>query len=182
VATVGTAESAPLLTRAATRARPNGLTIEVGVHPRFGFRLVRLHGELDGGTTSDLALVLSTVLGDGFVAAAIDLSTLEFMDLNGARLIGTASTLFRRRGGEVVLLSPRAAVGRMLRMIGLEHLIRDAGEYSSVLSGFAVAESVSLTTRISEPYDSPAAGARARAAQRTSLFVNAKRANAARLF
>jgi anti-anti-sigma factor len=104
---------------------------------------VRLRGELDSATSSDLALVLSGVLGDGF-AAVIDLADLSFLDLAGARLIGTASVLFRRRRGEVVLLSPHAGVARTLRMIGLEHLIHDGADYTSVLSGFAVAESISL--------------------------------------
>lgn len=130
------------LNAAARLKRPHGLLIEVRLHPRFGYRLIRLHGELDSATSSDLALVLSTALGDGFVAAVIDLARLDFLDLTGARLIGTASELFRRRDGEIVLLSPRSSVARTLRAIGVEHLIREAGEYTSVLSGFEVAEAV----------------------------------------
>lgn len=120
----------PRLSEDAGRRRaPSGLVIEVGAHPRLGFRLVCLRGELDCATSSDLALVLSGVLGDGFVAAVIDLAELSFLDLTGARLIGAASVLFRRRGGEIMILSPNARIARTLGLIGLEPLIHDSGDW-----------------------------------------------------
>lgn len=100
----------------------SGLSIEVGSHRATAFRLVRLHGELDCATTSDLAMVLSALLGEGVDTVVIDLAGLTFLDLAGARMLGTASVLFEKRGGEVVLLAPRAAARRVLQWVGLEHL------------------------------------------------------------
>jgi len=173
--------TAPSVDARAQQSRPGGLVIEVGVHQRFGFRLVRLRGELDGATASDLALVLSGVLGDGVLAAVIDLAGLDFLDLTGARLIGTVSTLLRMRGGEVVLLAPNSAVARPLRVIGLEHLIHDGGDYTNVLSGFSIAESISFGAAGAKPGPINDGGVRARVradARRQALIVRARRANA----
>lgn len=102
-----------------SEAANGALTIDLSLDLVTGTHRLGLHGELDQAATSDLALVLCTILGDRTNGTVIDLAALDFIDLAGARLLATASMVFGERGCEVALLGARPTVARVLRLIGV---------------------------------------------------------------
>ena len=97
--------------------------LDVVVVRERGAVLVRPEGDLDAATSPSLALVLATLLGDGCTAVVLDLVELMSLDVAGAWLIGEASSLFRDRGGEMVVRSPNGPVRRALHAADLAWLI-----------------------------------------------------------
>jgi anti-anti-sigma factor len=102
--------------------------LDVAVVRDQGSALVRPQGELDGATSSSLALVLARLLGDGCSAVVLDLADLASLDAAGAWLVGEASRLFGDRGGELVVRSPRRPVRLVLDVAGLSWLIESRPE------------------------------------------------------
>ena len=54
----------------------------------------------------------------------MDLSGVNFMDSSGLGLIMGRCALMQRMGGELILCRPTAAVLRMVRMAGMERLVK----------------------------------------------------------
>jgi anti-anti-sigma factor len=104
--------SFPSISAASSGSRPEWPTagFEVAVCRAQGFVAVRLRGSLDVGTSPRLALVLSSLLGDGCSSVGLDLAELEFLDRGSAWLIGEATRLFNEHGAELVVHSPCGSV------------------------------------------------------------------------
>ena len=54
----------------------------------------------------------------------LDLSELDFMDSSGLGLLMGRYALIKRMGGEMVLLSPTPAVLRIVRLAGMERMLK----------------------------------------------------------
>lgn len=83
---------------------------------------VALAGEVDRSNAGALGHALESVL-DGRDALLIDLSQLEFIDAAGLRTIHDTARRLHARGGDLVLLSPPAVVGRMLPILGVDDVM-----------------------------------------------------------
>ena len=79
--------------------------------------VIRVSGDLDAQTSSQLDDVITSQLERGFDEIVLDLSELEFVDSSGLR----SMVLARGPQGEgrVVLRSPSASVMRLLDITGL---------------------------------------------------------------
>ena len=54
----------------------------------------------------------------------LDVSAIDFMDSSGLGLLMGRYALLKRMGGELVLLSPTPAVLRIVRLAGMERMLR----------------------------------------------------------
>lgn len=98
--------------------RQGTAVFEVVVSRGAGSVLVCPHGDLDATTSPKLALILSSLLGDGCRSVVMDLAELEYVDAAGAWLIGEASRLFKDHGGQLVVRAPRTRVRRVIDSAG----------------------------------------------------------------
>ncbi len=92
-------------------------------HTDGGTVVLRLHGELDMAAAPRLVRALNAALDASPTAITLDLSGLTFVDSTG---IGVFVAGYRRATGigcPFVLRSPRLAVLRTLRLIGIDRLI-----------------------------------------------------------
>lgn len=78
-----------------------------------------LSGEVDCSNVTALAESLETA-ADGHSELRLDMSQLAFIDVSGLRALLEASLLLEERGGELVLLSPRAILRRMIALLGID--------------------------------------------------------------
>jgi anti-sigma B factor antagonist len=98
---------------------------------RFTFDVARsddearleLGGELDMAATLRLEPAVEQLLGEGVRRLVIDLGGLSFIDSTGFSLLVAVTEQARRAGAELVLLRPRADVGRALQMTGLDTVL-----------------------------------------------------------
>jgi anti-anti-sigma factor len=89
---------------------------------RSGPGAVVISGEVDAANVSALAHALESVV-DAQDALLMDLRELEFIDAAGLRAIHDMARRLHARGGELVLLSPPAVVGRMLPVLGVDDMM-----------------------------------------------------------
>lgn len=84
---------------------------------------LRLSGEVDVSNVPSLSSALrSTAVGRA--AVLLDLGALEFIDVAGMRAIHRTAQGLAARGGELMVLSPRPLVARMIAMMGMDGLVR----------------------------------------------------------
>lgn len=91
-----------------------------------GHTNVRLRGELDLSTASDLERVLETIPDRATTRVLVDLTDCEFIDSTGIALIIGAWRRIDRDGGgsgRLVLCSPNQQVRRLLKITGLDSSI-----------------------------------------------------------
>ncbi len=84
---------------------------------------VILSGEIDISTAPDLEQTASRLLAQGHPSLAIDLGGVTYLDSTG---IGTMLRLCRQcreRGGQLHILSASARIHRLMRMLGIDHLL-----------------------------------------------------------
>jgi anti-anti-sigma factor len=88
---------------------------------------VSLTGELDIGTVSELNGVLQSVIA-GERAIEIDLAGLSFIDSSGLRALLLARRAALRDGYELTVTEGTPAVERVLKMTGIDELLRSRRE------------------------------------------------------
>lgn len=96
---------------------------EVAISREQDFVVVRLRGHLNAGTSPTLALVLSSLLGEGCSSVVLDLAELELLDSGGAWLLDEAPRLFNQHDAELVVRSPRRSVQQVLDSARLSPLV-----------------------------------------------------------
>ena len=90
-----------------------------------GIATVKLKGEIDHHSASVLRREL-----DGLICRVrpktlrLDLSGVDFMDSSGLGLIMGRHALMQKSGGELVLFHPSPSVLRMVRLAGMERIIK----------------------------------------------------------
>lgn len=82
---------------------------------------IALVGEVDVSNRDVLHFVLQAATVDVTAAPfVVDLSSLEFLDVAGARTLLTATKSYREGGGRVLLREPKQMVSRVLELCGVE--------------------------------------------------------------
>lgn len=84
---------------------------------------LRLSGEVDISNVPSLSSALRSTAG-GRSALLLDLGALDFIDVAGMRAIQRTAQGLAARGGELMVLSPRPLVARMITMMGMDGLVR----------------------------------------------------------
>ena len=87
-----------------------------------GVVVLRLRGELDLATASELSEQLGRAERDGSVVV-VDLRGLEFMDSTGVALLANADRRARERGGRLVVVRGGRQVQRLLELTGLDRCL-----------------------------------------------------------
>lgn len=83
---------------------------------------LRLSGEIDVSNAPSLASALRITAG-GRAAVLLDLDALEFIDVAGMRAIQRIARELSSRGGELIVVSPRPLVNRMIAIMGMDTLV-----------------------------------------------------------
>jgi anti-sigma B factor antagonist len=89
--------------------------------PSADTAVVRVRGDLDAYTASDLRQQLFAALDSGFRRLVLDMSECAFVDSTGLGVIVVA--LKRVRGGALVIVSPSPELRRVLRIVGLDRVL-----------------------------------------------------------
>jgi anti-sigma B factor antagonist len=98
--------------------------LSVTVEQQVLWTIVRVTGELDYGTQSQLGDCLLTLIRQAEQPRiCVDVRGLEFCDSAGMACLVVAWKVARTRGGSLVLLRPRARLGRKLAAIGLAAML-----------------------------------------------------------
>jgi anti-anti-sigma factor len=84
---------------------------------------LRLSGEVDISNVPSLSSALRSTAG-GRSALLLDMGALDFIDVAGMRAIQRTAQGLAARGGELMVLSPRPLVARMITMMGMDGLVR----------------------------------------------------------
>jgi anti-anti-sigma factor len=105
-------------------------TLQASVAAGESGPLIVLSGEADVTNTPQLSAVLDGQLASGTRYLTVDVTGLSFADTSSIRTLLLAARTLRQRGGELVLLRPQQALGRMLEILGAEQMlaIRDETE------------------------------------------------------
>lgn len=95
--------------------------------PAAGGVLLRLQGELDTATATELRQALVDELEKGPAALTIDLAELSFIDSSGIGVLVGAGRRARDSGCSFVLQSPGRSVRKALQLTGVDRLM-DIGQ------------------------------------------------------
>ena len=82
-----------------------------------------LAGEADLTSVAQLSAALSAQMGDGIRKVTVDISGLRFADAASVRSLMLAARMLTERGGQLLLLHPRAHVARVLELLGADQVI-----------------------------------------------------------
>jgi anti-sigma B factor antagonist len=93
---------------------------EVTIEEHAGAVYARLRGELDISTAPRLEESLQRAEADGPALLVLDLSTLDFMDSTGLRMLISADSRAREAGRRLVLIQGNEMVQRVLRLTRLD--------------------------------------------------------------
>jgi len=98
--------------------------LSVTVEQQVLWTIVRVTRELDYGTQAQLGDCLLTLIRQAEQPRiCVDVRGLEFCDSAGIACLVVAWKVARTRGGSLVLLRPRARLGRKLAVIGLAAML-----------------------------------------------------------
>jgi anti-sigma B factor antagonist len=87
------------------------------------YTVVALVGEVDATNSDELHDLLDSVVRDRPPLLLVDASELGFMDSTGLRMLLRASRVLDQQGGVLGLVSPQAAVTRVLQLTRADQLI-----------------------------------------------------------
>ena len=85
--------------------------------------VVSLSGTLDAWSEPEVRATLKELLGEGKVRLVLDLGALHRIDSSGLSALLSVLKAARAAGGDVVLLSPSAAVASVLRLTRLDQIL-----------------------------------------------------------
>ncbi|MFS8197844.1 STAS domain-containing protein [Streptomyces sp. CWNU-52B] len=88
-------------------------------HPRNGFTVVEVRGEIDMATAGALGEHLDALTAGGAPQIVVDLRTVDFFDCSGLRVLCRADRRAREQGGTLHLLSDQPRIHRLLLACGL---------------------------------------------------------------
>jgi anti-sigma B factor antagonist len=85
----------------------------------LGAVVVRLEGELDAETTTEVRERLGDLILNGELTVVVDLQHITFIDSTALGVLVGALRRLRERGGDLVLSAPTTAVQRAIEVSGL---------------------------------------------------------------
>ncbi len=90
--------------------------------------MLKLDGEVDIYTAGKLREAVNDAVEEGQYRIAVDLAEMEFMDSSGLGVLIAALKRLKENEGELLLVSPRDQMRRILKLTGLDKIltIRDA--------------------------------------------------------
>lgn len=86
--------------------------------------VVRVAGEVDMATSSDLRSSLERLLDDGVNDIVVDLGDVSFMDSTGLGTLARAHFRASQTGGQIWLRSPQPNVVTALEFTGLDRVLK----------------------------------------------------------
>jgi anti-sigma B factor antagonist len=89
----------------------------IDVDARDGFEVVSVRGELDSGTSAQLAQELDRVVATG-TPVVVDLSALSFIDSGGLHAL-----MKPRPSARISVVCPPGNVSRVMSVVRLEHVL-----------------------------------------------------------
>ncbi|MGQ0678157.1 MAG: STAS domain-containing protein [Actinomycetota bacterium] len=105
--------------------------MEIGSSTVDDWTILKLDGEVDIYTAGKLRDAVNQTVEEGRFRLAFDLSDMEFMDSSGLGVLIAALKRVKEHEGELVLLSPRDQMRRILSLTGLDSILtirRSLGE------------------------------------------------------
>ena len=98
---------------------------QVTLRVEDGVMIAILRGEIDHHTALPVRRAIDEALCRHRPRLLrLDVSSIDFMDSSGLGLLMGRYALIKRMGGEMVLLSPTPAVLRIVRLAGMERMLR----------------------------------------------------------
>ena len=88
-----------------------------------GVAFVVLQGAVDSGKTGELGDTLRLLLDEGCDRIVLDLAELMYICSLGIGVLAKARGELKERQGQLVLLSPRADIHKLLTMLRLDRII-----------------------------------------------------------
>ncbi|MBQ9898951.1 MAG: STAS domain-containing protein [Ruminococcus sp.] len=99
--------------------------MKVDIKCENGRAVARLSGEIDHHTSKELRAQLDRyIITTQPSELTIDLRNITFMDSSGIGLIMGRSKLLRECGGRLEVHSPQPYIRRVLRLAGMERIVR----------------------------------------------------------
>ena len=87
--------------------------------------IVKITGELDHHSAASLREETDReILGGSYNGLILDLSGLDMMDSSGIGLIMGRSKLMKECGGRLEVLNPQPYIRRVLRLAGIERIVK----------------------------------------------------------
>ncbi len=96
--------------------------------------MVSLSGTIDAWSEPDVRSALKAVLEKGRSRIVLDLAAVKRIDSSGLSALLSVLKAARAAGGDVVLLSPSAAVASVLRLTRLDQILEAYDEEGAALS------------------------------------------------
>ena len=96
--------------------------------------MVSLSGTIDAWSEPDVRSALKAVLEKGRSRIVLDLAAVKRIDSSGLSALLSVLKAARAAGGNVVLLSPSAAVASVLRLTRLDQILEAYDEEGAALS------------------------------------------------
>jgi anti-anti-sigma factor len=96
--------------------------LDFQVHQDAGSTVLRVRGEIDLITASEVRSAVASVTGPG-THLVIDLTGVDFLDSTGLGSLVWARKRVRREGGDVLVTSPQPNVRRVLEISGVAELV-----------------------------------------------------------
>ena len=110
------------------------MEMNVTAMPRNGARVV-LVGRLDAAGAAKIDLPLSAAAGSNR-HLLVDMSAVTFVASIGIRTLVLGAKTIQRRGGKLLLLSPRPEVEQVLQTIGVTDLLPIVRDEAEVVAAF----------------------------------------------
>lgn len=110
------------------RSGEDTIDLEVSSSTVGDWTVLKLVGEVDIYTAGKLRDAVNETVEQGQYRIAVDLAEMEFMDSSGLGVLIAALKHLKEKDGELLLVSPRDQMRRILKLTGLDKIltIRDA--------------------------------------------------------
>lgn len=99
------------------------IDLAIGTNTRGDWTVLKLDGEVDIYTAGQLRDAVNGAVEGGQYRLAVDLVDMEFMDSSGLGVLIAALKRLKEHEGELVLVSPRDQMRRILSLTGLDKIL-----------------------------------------------------------
>ncbi len=100
-----------------------------------GFQIIRIEGRLDAATSREFDAAMATLMREGGLRVALDVSELTYVSSAGLRSLLMLAKKMKDAAGLVALFKPQPQVSQLLKMAGFDRVMPMFHE-ESILRGF----------------------------------------------